>query len=287
MQVTQQGQQKTIWMCTTEMSVGLFAEVVNASGKIADLDNGAKRGDAKHWFDMTNNPSYDPQGVRTWRVVDRKFAVNTKWLSQTVPAMEGKSHYPGRTWNSPPPTTDDPSMQDLSPWSAMYGARLLGCRLPTSDEWLAAYAKFEATGPKDVWNLRGEAPPGKPSWKTQQDYSVKMIVNQITYPEQGAFLLPDLLFGASPVTAGAAKPWKADDLAKIAPARFTAGPDAYKGSTLWFRKVGTQPGAAPPGSGTGQMHDLVGNVAEYVFDGPNAIAIIKDASHRRPRSRRP
>jgi formylglycine-generating enzyme required for sulfatase activity len=159
----------------------------------------------------------------------------------------------------------------------MYVARLLGCRLPTTDEWQAAYAKFEqpagpGTQPRDAWNLRGDGPPGRATWSAQQDHAQKFANLGMKFPDQGIFLNPDLLFAG--ITAQAAKPWKAADLAKLAPARITPAPDIYKGNTLWFRPVGAQPGAAP--ATAGGMHDLVGNVAEYAFDGPGAINVIKD-----------
>jgi hypothetical protein len=131
--------------------------------------------------------------------------------------------------------------------------------------------KFEATGTsKDAWNLRGAA------WQNQQNYAKQKSANGMPFPDVGIFLTPDLLF--SGITADAAVPWHGNDLAKIAPTRFSSGSDPYAGSAMWFRKVGAQPGQPAPGSGTGAMHDLVGNVAEYLFDGPNANAVIKDAN---------
>jgi formylglycine-generating enzyme required for sulfatase activity len=276
LQVVEGGAQKTIFVCTTETSVGLFADVVNASGKFADLDNTGKPAAAAHWFKVPARAADDlwlDVGPRAWKIADKKFRLNDKWLF-APPQMGDNPLYPAGA--EPAGPADNDPMQVISPWSAMYVARLLGCRLPTSDEWQAAYQKYE-TGPtlqKDVWNLRGDAGPGKPTWRAQQDYAARMAGNGMKFPDQGIFLTADLLFAG--ITAQDAKPWRADALAKLAPARVTPGPDAYKTSALWFRKVGTQPGAPPPGSGG--MHDLVGNVAEYVFDGPNALAVIKDAA---------
>jgi hypothetical protein len=173
-------------------------------------------------------------------------------------------YYPG---TKPVPPTADAPMQLLSPWSAMYGARLLGCRLPTSDEWKAAYEKYEAHSlkQKDAWNLRGAA------WLAQQNYSKTMNGNGMPYPDQGVFLPVALAYGDASVTADSAKPWHYEDLAKIAPNRLTSNSGIYAGGAIWFRNVGSQPDAGPD-----DMHDLVGNVAEYTFDAPGAIAVIKD-----------
>ena len=261
---------KTVFLCTTEMPFGLFADTVNSSGKFGDLDNATKPSKEQHW--VRGLDTWD--GPLVWKIVDRKFTLNTEWLFK-VPQMGDSSYYPAGA--TPAPPSADLPMNYVSPWTAMYAARLLGCRLPTSDEWTAAYTKFEAgntQAPKDAWNLRGVG------WSAQQDYAKTMAKNGMKYADAGIYLPYDLLFDPSKSAEGA-KPWRGTDLAKLAPDRITASADIYKTSTLWFRKVGSQPGAASPGAGSGAMHDLVGNVAEYVFDGtPDkpANAVIKNST---------
>src|SRR5207249_3407097 len=134
------------------------------------------------------------------------------------PKMLDKTYYPPNA-TPPAPRPTDP-MQLVTPWSAMYAARLLGCRLPTSDEWKTAYDTYELNvpnAPKDIWNLRGEAPAGKPSWRTQQDYTKPIDTLGLPYPDKGIFTPSKLLF--SPIFADKAAPWTADALAKIAPSR--------------------------------------------------------------------
>ncbi len=280
LQVAEAGSQKTIFLCTTETPVGLFIDTINDSHKFADIDNTGKPSAQQHWFKVPARQADDiwaDLGPRSWKIANKTFGLNATWLSETSPQMQGadgKMHYyPADNLKPEDPALTDP-MQLLSPWSAMYAARLLGCRLPTSDEWKAAYDKYETAAalPKDTWNLRGEAPANanRLSWRMEQDYAQKMAANGMKYPDQGIFLTGDLLFAG--ITAQDAKPWTGTALAKIAPTRVTATADAYKGSTLWFKS------AVPLANtiGTGTMHDLVGNVAEYTFDGPNAIAVIKD-----------
>lgn len=258
--------QKTIFLSTTEMSLGLFADII--SNKFNDIDN-AKPGNQPHWFSTAGDPWGGPRG---WKINGGKFVLDSPapgapgWLFP-VPQMGSNPYY--ATGATPAPPTLEHPMQYLSPWSAMFAARLLGCRLPTSDEWMHAYTQFEANStPRDAWNLRGAA------WKTQFDHVRTMTRFGLKYPDDTIFLTADLLYAG--ITADAAKPWTGDLLARIAPARITPGSEPYKGSVLWFRKVGGQPGSQPPGSGVGALHDLVGNVAEYVFDGPSALAVIKD-----------
>ena len=274
MQVTENNTQKTVYLCTTEMSVGLFINIMNTLGKMDDVDND-KHADAPHWFKVPPQRSQDvflANGARSWRIVNRQFTLNENWLDDAGPKMIGQTYYPASATPAAPAAGDP--MQLLTPWSAMYGARLLGCRLPTSDEWLAAYNAFEvqaagaAALSKDVWNLRGEG-AGRPTWRTQQDYTKTMETNGLPYPDKGIFLPAKLLF--SDIQAAAAKPWTADALAKIAPGRITASPTPYQNSTLWFQPVDKE--NVPAGVKVA-VHHLVGNVAEYVFDGDTATAVV-------------
>jgi hypothetical protein len=257
--------QKTVYLCTTDVWLGLFAEVANTPAVFADINNAGKAADKAHWFTASNDPW---SGPRVWRIDGGKFVANTTWLP-TDPQIT--SFYPANAVPEPP--SGRMPMQQLSPWSALYIAHALGCRLPTSEEWKAAYDKFEVTATsKDAWNLRGAA------WQTQQDYAKQVVgsgVAGMPFPDKGMFNTADLMYAG--ITDAAAIPWHNDAIAKIAPGRVSGGADIYKGSTIWFRKVGTQPGQATPGTGSGDMHDLVGNVAEYVLDGPNANAVIKVA----------
>jgi hypothetical protein len=257
--------QKTVYLCTTEMWLGLFAEVANAPAPFADLSNAGKSADKAHWFTASNDPW---SGPRVWKIDAGKFIPNTSWMS---PDPQISAFYPATA--VPPVPAGHMPMQQLSPWSAMYVSNALGCRLPTSEEWKAAYEKFEVAGAtRDSWNLRGAA------WQVQQDYAKQVVAGGVAgmpFPDKGMFNTAELMYAG--ITDAAAVPWHNDAIAKIAPNRVSGGADVYKGSSLWFRRVGTEPGQAAPGSGTGAMHDLVGNVAEYVFDAPNANAVLKEA----------
>jgi hypothetical protein len=245
------------------VSLGLFAHAVEAANCFADLDNTGKAAGKDHWF----KPGGDPwDGPRVWKIQNGKFIPNPDWQF-LPPTMAGKNPYAGA--GPAKPAVTDP-MQQLTPWSAIYVSRLVGCRLPTSEEWNAAYAKFEGAGAavKDAWNLRGAG------WEQQQAYAGKMAADGLAYPDAGIFLEADQLFAG--ITAEAARPWQSADLAKLNPNRVNANAGVYPTSQIWFRGVGMEPGVKPPGAGSGIPHDLVGNVAEYIFDGPSANAVIKD-----------
>jgi len=251
---------KTVYICTTDVSLRLFADVLNPH--VADLDN-SKPGIKQHWLKIGND-SWD--GPRVWKIdEDGKLVPNNVWLSPISNMTTlGLPYYPANIVQKLEPPGPDMPAQCVSPWVAMYTARLLGCRLPTSTEWIAAYDRIEANaGRKNSWNLRGA------DWQAQQNYSIKMSTNSMPYADNGIFENNDFLNANNPPTGGDATSWHASDLAKINPVRFSDGPDLYKGSVVWFREVGKEPGKDLPGSGKGAIHDLVGNVAQFVFDDPS------------------
>jgi formylglycine-generating enzyme required for sulfatase activity len=134
-------------------------------------------------------------------------------------------------------------MQYVTPQAALYFAASLGCRLPTSAEWRAA---LEASGqPADDGrgNLRDQA-----SWETFARYAERERIAANHWPDGGAF---------------PGEPRKPTD----APPAARPGND----STLLFR-------AAPQSEGDAAFHDLVGNVAEYVCDRPEALAAWDDGA---------
>src|SRR4051812_25224090 len=72
------GGQKTVYLSTTEMPVGLFIDTVNTTGKIDDIDND-KHTDQQHWFKvpaLKKDDVYLGNGPRSWKIVERKFTLN-------------------------------------------------------------------------------------------------------------------------------------------------------------------------------------------------------------------
>ncbi len=264
--------QKTMFLCTTDMSVGLFVQIMNTLGKIDQVDNSKyPEGPQQHWFQVPASTYYNG-GPRSWTIANGEFKIADRWLDENnEPTLMGKKYYPAGA-EAPDPDADSP-MQAISPWAAVYAARLLGCRLPTSDEWLKAYSEFEISKsgsplPKDVWNLRGEPAPGaKSAWTTQFAYADTWNP-QGTMPYPDAGIYTNLTPGAArPAVKTGAKPWMAADLAKLAPQRITTGTGVYSHSFLWFEPVNKE--IIPAGSAGAAplvMHHLVGNVAEFVYD---------------------
>ncbi|MCK4629724.1 MAG: SUMF1/EgtB/PvdO family nonheme iron enzyme, partial [Sedimentisphaerales bacterium] len=136
------------------------------------------------------------------------------------------------------PSLDHP-MQNVSLAAATYFADLLGCRLPTTAEWQGAYREMPDF-PDDCWNLRDQ------TWREHQQHLFgiqdKMVQKRMTpfvpWPDTGIF-----------------KPGKNRGKNAVVELQNNDG-------VLWFKKVADD---VDKGT-TYKFHHLVGNVAEFVCE---------------------
>jgi hypothetical protein len=266
---------KQIYISSTEVPIGLFAQVLNDAKALPALDNASRPKDKQHWLTIpTGADGWKDLGPRGWQIASGLMRHNEKWLDQSVSTMGDNPFYDPKSPPPPPPPSDNSPIQNVSPYTALYFARLLGCRLPTTAEWTQAKIRFEDSAKTpNAWNLRGTSSTNTYSWVAQQNYALQLRAQGLPFPDDQSFQ-GDTAF--SGINAENAKPWTNDLLAKIAPSRFPNDHNVYAGSVFWFRDVGHEPGF-PSSLGAGYIHDLIGNVAEYVLDGPNINNVIKDA----------
>ena len=126
------------------------------------------------------------RGPRAWRIRRGRVDKNLLWLAE----LPGVKTYPAGL-SVPRPTTLCP-MQYVSPEAALYVARVLGCRLPSSTEWQAAYQ------PGGETNLRDTT-----SWLKQRDYILNLQRrNKPSWPDTDVFLPKD----ATAARGGTAQP---------------------------------------------------------------------------------
>jgi len=214
---------RAVYLCTVETSVGLFtdtARAANAWGALAKVLEHYER-------------EMGPKGPRTWewrRVSGTLQLVRPpRWLAN--PRLPQQSRYP-KGLNPGTPSYKCP-IQYVSAPAALFVAWLLGCRLPSQAEWVAAY---EATPqPARGANLRDA------TWKLQLCHMAQRQASgklSVEWPDAGIFLSP-----------------KAPD--PSVGERATALTDDDDGA-LWFR---------PVAEGT-TFQNLVGNVAEFVLEVP-------------------
>jgi len=237
-----------VYLATTEFSVGEFIAAVESSGKWAEFDE----------LMMKPAPGKADQraGARTWVWSPATSSTRSKmrssvagtgdtgagWLAPSA-TMQGQASYAGKP--PEPPTLGSPMAQVTVP-AAAYVATLLGCRLPTSDEWLAAAGDARLTNSST--NYRDAA------WKRQVDFVRGISVNRrAEYPDAGVYWPP----GVKKVLMTSARPVSQDD-----------------DETIWF---------APANSGDGVLKNLLGNVAEFcvndarVFSGESSGKEIQSA----------
>jgi hypothetical protein len=212
------GGAKAVYLCTTEASVGVFVDVIQAAGAWREVMS-LLRADAITW-----------KGPRVWEPAGGALRVGRRWVVRSP----GVRPYP--QGGEPPAPSPTHPMQHVSPEAALYLAGLLGCRLPSSQEWQGAYDAHEKGQPGARRNLRDIA------WVKQREHvrTVPAYRRSAIWPDAGIFLPSD---AAARQGADAARVTDADD------------------GVLWFSPMGSESG----------LTDLVGSVAEFVHEAPDAF----------------
>lgn len=248
------------YMGTTEVSIGLFANIV-------------AQGTPGRYFNQVSQllPNADtPQrwiGPHGWELdSERRLLIPRRnmWCDD----------FQFKNGQRPIPLPEHP-MQYVTPEAALYLARLIGCRLPTADEWREAYdySKRKAASSPDEcawvmmgWKLRDSL------WDEERDQAIATAASR---------WLDDGIFGSFPIPFGThaeaaswmTAPWsqrlqkeKAATVAQISAAnrqkdgRLNA---LVANNTVLFRPCSYNFNEC--------FHDLVGNVAEFVLDPGSAI----------------
>jgi len=236
------GEGGDVYLSTTEVSVGLFADVITA---------------ADRWREVAPTLwSYDPRdgdprpGPRSWEWP--RYGRLTSGIRRTNVWLAGSGdHYPqtlataenrtvlkdesGRPAKDLNPSKRQP-MQYVSPEAAIYFCDLVSCRLPTSGEWKSAYRLYAG----DHWNLR--------------DRTFKVLQRWMYGPSVAERFMPDLGIFMSAGEKATAEIWLESKLS----GRPTESDREYDDGVLWFREI------APAGMQV--FNHLVGNVAEMTLE---------------------
>ena len=208
---------KPCYLCTTEVPVSLFADALKRSGAIA----------AVREEELLPADINERRGPRAWGWGRKGIAISKEWLHR-------HPQWLGLTLQAKPerPSGDHP-MQYVSPCCALYVARLLGCRLPTSAEWAAAFETVKG-GKEPLWNRRDK------SWVLQYQKIAALRKSLLAQKKEPPSWPHADSFRPEGAPADTGKPAVVGDDGRI-----------------WFAKVG---------AGPGPFHHLVGNVAEFVYD---------------------
>lgn len=225
------------YLCATEVSIGLMRDVMGAAGETVDT--------------MGLPRQLSPASPVAWSVVGDVIDVpaDQRWYR---PFTELFDHYPdalkglalpgetvSRSLKGNDPTLGHP-MHFVPPAAAIYLSHLVGCRLPTVDEWNAARALDKSANP----NLRDQTVLDQmahiAALKNAQKRLAPLVDTAANFRPPG-----------DPVFDGP-EPW---DLASLAQAGVAvSGVGTYQDGALW----------PVPVQGEGVFSHLVGNVAELV-----------------------
>ncbi|MCY2954008.1 MAG: hypothetical protein NTU53_18860 [Planctomycetota bacterium] len=234
------------YLCTTEMSVGLFADIYTASRALwpqvekDEIQRVWSDGSSVLTWSLDKQTIREPLKKEGWmprqdREKNDYYAPNLRDANGLLP--------PGG-----PPEREHP-IQYLTSKAAVRLADLLGCRLPTEKEWQAAEKKMP---PGAKPNLRDSV------WQIQHEYVPKLLQAEPPWlnapdPSSGSY-------SSNPQAAGDI--WDQNLNGKFV----TGGPGLpYVDGSLWFDKVCPDPGKAT------DFYHLIGNVAEFVTNEPLAL----------------
>ncbi len=241
------GAKKGGYLCTTEVSVGLFKAVMDYAAEAHPGEVAWRNPAVRTWLTAVGKILRGPRG---WHGSDKDFDGTPDTVDLGYSSGTGRWIYVAPWYTvrderdpefapQPEPTARHP-MNRIPAHLALYAARLVGCRLPTPGEWTAAYTSMGRT--TEGWNLAGRA------WRKQRDHARRMeeliragpsrpFSDVPCYPDEGIFR-----------PAGRKGPQEPHEVPP-------ADPDRDDGH-LWFAPVDSDAGHA--------FHHLVGNVAEYV-----------------------
>jgi hypothetical protein len=237
------------YLCTTETPVAFMQHLLQ--GDAAALST------AETLNAATPSPGAQAKGgMRLWSFDDKNIGVNLD-----------EDDYRKCFVVSP---TDQLPLQFVTPQTAFYLARRVGCRLPTSREWIAALSQAKNSADE---NVKGFATLG---WKLRDREYARLLDNPNRDPDfwpDDHIFLGDLDPAKVQRQSGAAI-WTAAELSRLGGSTTSSGASAalwplstlQTSSSLGFRGVGDIENYA------GVFHDLIGNVGEYVMDVPVVLS---------------
>ncbi len=223
------------FLCTTEVSTGLFINVVMGMQKWSQMKDALPAEE-------------DVRGPRSWIRGGGAIQVDPNWFPMIPPVLAGKLYAPGLKVDVPSPLHP---VQQVTATAAAYFARLLNCRLPTSTEWQGAYEQDKASALRKAYNLRDK------TWLVQKAHDIALedggdlVDPELFYPDAGIYW-PASIPAAQRKIGRDGEVW----------------PSATDDGVLWFAKV--------VDDNQRLFQNLVGNVAEYVYEDSKALADLKD-----------
>lgn len=225
-----------VYLAEVETPVSLLLSVA-AEGAFADDILALLESDWGARGDTREGPCVWSWGRR--RAGARGVQLNPSWTVRRL--ADGSSIYAPGLGGEPDPPAEDHPLQRITPHAAAALASIVGCRLPTSDEWVAAYNMAGRPAAGAGWNLRDSA------FETQRSFVESLgEIRSPPWPDLGVFR----------------------GIGESSPSGGEAGSYPVSDGFLWFQGVGV--------GADREFKHLVGNVAEYVLVGPGRDGLMTD-----------
>ena len=197
-----QGDVTPFYLCSTEVSLGLFIQVIARTDKWQEINA------------FIPEEANDPlrEGPWLWDYDDGNFSITTRSEWVNTPSLEESANYYPKGRMPEGPSRSHP-MHHISPHAAVYFAALLRCRLPSPDEWKVANKVYPNTQGR---NIRDK------TWEAHKQHIVRLQKEQrirVSYSDSAIFW----------PTGGIAQPRKIGKNAE--------GDFRYNDGTLWFQRV--------------------------------------------------
>lgn len=239
-----------VYIATREVSVELFDAVADDRGGWSRLNTD------EVWFHLgpaVSDPLAGYSGIRAWRVDPSGgfggIEPNIRWYSpDKSDRFRQETFGDDATRRALLPKGSDP-MQSLPATAAAEWSAMIGCRLPTPEEWQAALASERQTVQGGNWHLRGPAfAAQRERVKAAMDARGRSTEDPLMYPDDTAFPGQVRRLNIPEFKTGAEAGVRSDG----------------SGDRWLFEPVSGSRGA--------EFHHLIGNVAEYVARGSGASA---------------
>lgn len=227
------------YLSTSEVPAQFLIDILNASNRNKTFSGIARlniQSISPVWEANIDNDEILP---RDWEDVPDPNLRKAPWVTVHPGSSDFRNRAAAADINEP--ITKQHPMQGINASAAQYFARLLGCRLPTYNEWLAAHKA--GPNPQVKPNVRDK------TWERQQQHLIELNASfpiaEDIWTSRNTYTDIDNMFGREikPSKGTQALPGNNADA-------------AYDDGYAWPRAV--NPDSA-------QFEDLVGNVAEWVL----------------------
>ncbi|MGI9014687.1 MAG: hypothetical protein ACR2GY_10610 [Phycisphaerales bacterium] len=225
------------YLCVDETSIGLYRSLITNADRWDELGPEGDR-----FLSLPDRFL----GPRPWAWQDGRIQPALTWIENEPVAGDGRHDVD----YSPTPLTapdDRTPMTYVTPAAALLAAGVVGCRLPTIDEWNAARLSAE---PNQENNLRDTA------WNTLFQH---VLTERNRLQQQGdALIVEDYIWPDTDVFLPAAIAGDSNQRDAVTAANATPAVNTSDGN-VWFKPV--DPGAADAQG----FRNIIGNVAEFVL----------------------